>query len=427
MLASQVANKEMEPRLITRSFTNSTALAALEQVCRDLLLSPDIQQWREGHVLQLAVTLQGLLDFFQNSDGEVAQLEEAFQRPLSRLPHNRLHPLESPLPNFVFSRHVAQVFCSRCKVHLLADEPDAALQDLRMLRRTMDAVQSLDPPPLVEVMINVAIAGMFANTIEETMTAGLWPHTHLEKVQRLCEGIDLLGDVTLAWRGGERAAVLRQVDTSVKAGKGKGILSMFGKFQPAEAWGPPKVPMVGKMFTRFLDVAIPDGWVDQNKAHYAHTMQILVADSDDSHSVPYATGSKHIMVAMDWDVWLLSYRMLSLMAVPNFVKARQTTQRNQTWLSLAYVALTLERHRAAKGAYPDTLAALVPEFAPALPHDLFDGQPLRYHRTPEGKYLLYSIGWNAKDDGGTTGVDKAGKPLPFGNGPDWVWQGVPNK
>lgn len=52
---------------------------------------------------------------------------------------------------------------------------------------------------------------------------------------------------------------------------------------------------------------------------------------------------------------------------------------------------------------------------------------MRYRHTPDSKYLLYSIGWNAKDDGGTTGVDKDGKPLRFGDGPDWVWQGVPKQ
>ena len=97
-------------------------------------------------------------------------------------------------------------------------------------------------------------------------------------------------------------------------------------------------------------------------------------------------------------------------------------------MNLALIACALERHRAAKGAYPDTLAALVPEFAPALPHDLFDGQPLRYRRTPDGKYLLYSIGWNSKDDGGGLPADREGNARWTrwaDDRGDWVWEGLP--
>jgi len=41
---------------------------------------------------------------------------------------------------------------------------------------------------------------------------------------------------------------------------------------------------------------------------------------------------------------------------------------------------------------------------------------LHYHRTENGKFLLYSIGWNETDDGGTPGT------LADVKKGDWVWQ-----
>lgn len=74
----------------------------------------------------------------------------------------------------------------------------------------------------------------------------------------------------------------------------------------------------------------------------------------------------------------------------------------------------LERHRLAHGGYPETLDALVPQYLEKVPHDIIGGRPLKYSRTPEGKYHLYSIGWNEKDDGGIPGAsDTEG---------DWVWE-----
>jgi hypothetical protein len=67
-----------------------------------------------------------------------------------------------------------------------------------------------------------------------------------------------------------------------------------------------------------------------------------------------------------------------------------------------------------KGQYPESLEALVPQYAEKLPHDIIGGQPLHYHRTADGHFVLYSVGWDGKDDGGL-----AGKAVEEG---DWVWE-----
>ena len=66
--------------------------------------------------------------------------------------------------------------------------------------------------------------------------------------------------------------------------------------------------------------------------------------------------------------------------------------------------------------FPETLDMLVPDFIEKIPHDLIRGQPLKYRRTDDGKFLLYSIGWNEKDDGGTPA-----KTLNDNEHGDWVW------
>ena len=68
-------------------------------------------------------------------------------------------------------------------------------------------------------------------------------------------------------------------------------------------------------------------------------------------------------------------------------------------IACARVGLALERYRAAMGDYPGALAALAPEFLPAVPADIFNGQPLHYRRVPGG-VVVYSVGPNLRDDGG---------------------------
>jgi hypothetical protein len=93
----------------------------------------------------------------------------------------------------------------------------------------------------------------------------------------------------------------------------------------------------------------------------------------------------------------------------------------QSEADLAMVACALERYRLALGQYPVELSALVPRFASTLPHDIINGQPLKYHRTDNGRFILYSIGWNEKDDGGVVAT-KGNPPHADNDQGDWVWQ-----
>ena len=83
----------------------------------------------------------------------------------------------------------------------------------------------------------------------------------------------------------------------------------------------------------------------------------------------------------------------------------------------AALACALEQYRLANGQFPETLGALVPRFISGLPHDVITGEPYKYRRTEAGQFMLYSVGWNEKDDGGVPG-----KTLFDEKEGDWVWQ-----
>ena len=110
-----------------------------------------------------------------------------------------------------------------------------------------------------------------------------------------------------------------------------------------------------------------------------------------------------------WNWW-------ASITVPSTAKAMRTTAYNQTMVNEAQIVCALQRYQLAHGEYPASLESLVPQFIEQLPHDIIGGQPLHYRRTEDGKFLLYSIGWNETDDGGVPGTLADVK-----NG-DWVWQ-----
>jgi hypothetical protein len=68
---------------------------------------------------------------------------------------------------------------------------------------------------------------------------------------------------------------------------------------------------------------------------------------------------------------------------------------------LIITAIALERYRNRNRSYPKVLQEIAPEFLKAPPQDFVDGKPLRYRVTDDGHFVLYSVGLDCRDDGGT--------------------------
>lgn len=70
---------------------------------------------------------------------------------------------------------------------------------------------------------------------------------------------------------------------------------------------------------------------------------------------------------------------------------------------LVQVGAAIERYRAAEGAYPETLDALVPTYLSETPTDAFTGEPLRYTTAPS--HRVWSVGPDEKDGSGEEDED----------------------
>lgn len=92
--------------------------------------------------------------------------------------------------------------------------------------------------------------------------------------------------------------------------------------------------------------------------------------------------------------------MVAYLLLAGYDAATFHEDRTHTVLDLTRLSAALAVYRAEHGAYPDTLARLVPDVLKELPVDLYNAKPFVYKRTSDG-YLLYSAGENGNDDGGS--------------------------
>ena len=118
--------------------------------------------------------------------------------------------------------------------------------------------------------------------------------------------------------------------------------------------------------------------------------------------------------------------IMARMVVPALTSVSSTVLLVQARERQALAAIALERFYLKHARYPAALQELVPEFAAAIPLDPCDGKEVRYRTTPAGRYLLWCLGLDGKDDDGE--IKKNGAPMksPDYLG-DWTWQYEPVK
>ncbi|MGO8928409.1 MAG: hypothetical protein ACLQU3_16195 [Limisphaerales bacterium] len=348
------------------------------------------------------------LTLSQPAVADLDLLREALKCPCARMDSDYERPFERPLPNFVRMRTVAQIESQRTQCYLLLGQSAAAWHELSLVRdlcHILEARPASDCPTLVEAMISVAITGLYAQTVADGLRLRAWREPELVAIQRQLKDINLL-PLVRASMNAERAGMCRTFEITPAAEFKKWF---FLGDEPQGLWGKLKDP-------RFLLIGFtPRGWIYQNMCALAIRDQLTSEIFDVPNDQVLPRKADKIMNQLQTALGHFTpYTFLGARATPNFVKAAQTLAQKQTLANEAFIACGLERYRLAHGQYPETLEALVPQFAEKLPHDIVGGQPLKYHRTADGQFVLYSIGWNEKDDGGVPG-----KTVAEG---DWVWQ-----
>jgi hypothetical protein len=414
---------EIKPvRLVLQADKVPTAKALAEffphsPVPHNVYISSDLEYFQvepagsNGFLVSLKPPMYAAAEYLALSQPAVADLDvlrEALKRPYTRMDSDYQRPFDHPVPNFVRLRTVAQLLSQRAQCYLLLGQSEAAWHELALVRdmcSMLEGKPASNCPTLVEAMISVAISGLYTQVIADGLRLQAWREPELAAMQKQLTDINLLPLVRTAFVA-ERAATCHTFEAYTHAELKQ--LFFFGNSKLG-LWEKLKNP------TYLLITFAPRGWMYQNMCAMATRSPLIIHIFDVTNNQVLPRSADDIQHQMDTTFSTFApYSFLATEATPNFIKASQTTARNQTVANEAFLACGLERYRLAHGQYPQTLEALVPQFAQKLPLDIIGGGPLKYERSADDRFELYSIGWNGKDDSGVPGKTPAEG--------DWVWQ-----
>lgn len=102
----------------------------------------------------------------------------------------------------------------------------------------------------------------------------------------------------------------------------------------------------------------------------------------------------------EWDRKAKTLSFFAQQVSPSVLRVYQAELRHQALLRTMLLAVAAERYRVQHKQWPDKLDDLISaKLIDKLPLDPFDGQPLRWKVTEEGR-VIYSVGKDRTDDGG---------------------------
>jgi hypothetical protein len=329
------------------------------------------------------------------------ELRQAAERPGARMPlgyENGFGAAGALLPWLAEMKRCAQFL----ELRTVAEEQDgqgaAALADLKLLSRVNDSIRN--SPFLISLLVRDAIQSIALQPVYEGLAQHCWNDAQLADLERTLAAEDFLADGLNALHGEKICAI----DTFEKQRLTHLMIIDAGDQRVTNRMS-----------------GMPAAFFYQNQFWFAELNDRYAALIDMTNRMVSPSAFTRLNGEMEAAKKHYSiYQVQALMSVPAVGAAMSKLARVQSQVDLARVACALERYRLAQGSYPETLDALAPQFIGKIPNDVINGQPLHYRRTEGGKFVLYSVGWDEKDDGGNIFLtDKGAIDQKRG---DWVWK-----
>jgi hypothetical protein len=347
------------------------------------------------------------------AETEFAAICEASHRPYTRFPVHWDEGFSALLPHLAKFKSLSRFASIRAQARLAAGDVAGAFADAQCGFRLAGALR--EEPFLISQLVRFAQEAIAAQTVWHGIAAHRWADAQLQEFQRHLSQADYLRDLAMALEG-ERSGSLSVMDRwATSARQLREEASALGITDSAD------IPQ-GIAASSAGTPMFPRGWIRQNQAALATGLQLRIEQTrrlaTNAHAQGFADALREFNADADGERALISartspYNIFVKLLLPALDKAMLKGARANQTARMAAAGCALERHRLKHGSYPESLAALVPEFVPEIPRDLMDGQPLRYARTDEGLFRLWSVGDDGKDNGGKRAANNQVV--------DWAW------
>ena len=330
------------------------------------------------------------------------QVEEAVARPQVYWPVHYEEGVHTQVPQVSSLLAFGKAFALRAVVLLDAGKPVDAYADWLVVQRLVES--QMGQPPLISHLVGMTMENLSMQVVWEGLRLGAWSDAQLREIEARFAKKNLARDLQQGMRG-ERVGMLAILsDTPYR--------DLFSVMNTGEE----DFSFVGALLAFTSTAWRPQGWQDLEKKEFARLLQDylisgLVAPSGRYDVVRLEEKLKQVKRSRNSWLDFLQKPVLYL-AAPAWVSTASQSAQTEAKIRQTILACALERYRQAHGNFPERLDQL--DVEPRFRRDpVTDGDMV--YRLENGGYMIYSVGWNLKDDGGAYDPKKK-------NDGDWPWR-----
>jgi hypothetical protein len=333
-----------------------------------------------------------VLRYLARHETALAQLEEALARPHSQFPLKV--DVELPgsirLPHLANLKSITSLLTLRATARLEAGQPDAALRDVESAWRLCE---SLDREPFViSQLVQIPLQAITLGSVAHGTASHRWEDRHLRRLDELLRSANKLR----SWEFSVRSEAAFMVDGLSKMERDRAVAEkVVIQLEDLTDSNGDRLLKNSLPVNRWVVRLAPAGWYFQWLVREESVMLGCLTPTfvnPERRRVSWQN-----QPGMPPELWFDRIWPMHN-AEATFTKSPAKCARLQTNFDHARLACALERHWLRHRAYPEKLDALVPEFLDRIPHDIFAGQPMRYRREGEQGFVLWSVGFDGKDD-----------------------------
>jgi hypothetical protein len=351
-------------------------------------------------------------------DPILAEFQAASDRPHSRYPHHYEEGFSTVLNSVGHTRSIIRSLALRSTARLAQGQTVEAAADVVLAFRLGDSLR--DDPYHISQLVRYSCDAIALHALWEGLIDHRWSDAQLARFQDILTRRDYAPGLVRAI----------ECERNIAGYELERILAdRFGRLHQLDTLGGNPSLSEAEEISYAISFLMPDGWFRQNQAQLMLGYQSLLNSARAAMKpTPRAQALKEAQ-ALDEvaDRFLLEAsahttprNFLVRRHLPSLGKSSQRAHRTITLARLGAVACALERHHLAHGRYPESLLDLGPTTLKALPDDWMSGQPFHYRRTEDGRFELWSVGPDGKDDGGIYRTRNR-KNNSISEDRDWPW------
>jgi hypothetical protein len=302
----------------------------------------------------------------EQSKHDLAMAEIALDRPACRFRCEWDKGYAMLMPHLAKMRILARLFATRAIVQAKDGRTAEALDSVQSVFKLSESLK--DEPVIIGQAVRIRVFHIASRSLRDVVEIASVGEVDTGQLDATLSGIDITSGLIAAMKG-ERCLGMWGFNHAnllyLRIGSSKSALRL-------------ELSSLGKPL------------LYANELRYIREMTKRI----EMANLPSRAPSWQALKAQDMNSPVPNY--LADVLTPTVCGVREGMDRGQTQVFGSRILLSLETYRSKNGNYPTKLSDLSIE----LPKDPFSGKDFIYKRLPNG-FLLYSVGWNLKDDGGT--------------------------